>query len=146
MTTDQTPDAKTEIDALCRALSKAHADKDADAIVACYAPDAVIYSLAPPLGERGMDRAGLIDWLATWRGPIRIDAAEEDVTIGDDIAFCTALNRIRGTKTDGHEVDLWFRTTLGFRRQGKDWRITHDHASVPFLMDGSERAALHLKP
>lgn len=146
MTTDQTQDAKTEIDALCHALSKAHADKDPDAIVACYAPDAVIYSLAPPLGEHGMDRDGVAAWLDTWQGPIRIDSAEENLTIGDTIAFSTALNRIRGTKVDGHEIDLWFRTTLGFGRVRDGWRITHDHASVPFLMDGSERAALQLKP
>ena len=40
-----------EIEALFQQLTKAHADHDADAIVEAYAPEAVIYDLAPPLGR-----------------------------------------------------------------------------------------------
>ncbi|MCG8692614.1 MAG: nuclear transport factor 2 family protein [Minwuiales bacterium] len=138
--------AERDIAALCRALAVAHADKDADAIVDCYAADALIYSLAPPLGARGMDRDGVAAWLATWDGPIRVDAAEVDLTVRGDVAYATALNRMRGRKTDGEDIDLWFRTTLCFGRAAGRWRIVHDHASVPFLMDGSYRAALDLKP
>lgn len=141
-----TTPAKDEILALCQRLGQAHRDKDADAIAACYAPDARIYSLAPPLGERGMDRDGLAAWLATWAGPIRIDAQDVDLAATDDLAYTSALNRIRGVKTDGTDVDLWFRTTMCFRKTHDGWRIVHDHSSVPFLMDGSGRAALDLQP
>src|SRR5262245_57996617 len=34
---------RTEIEALFQRLARAHADHDADAIIQCYAPDAVIY-------------------------------------------------------------------------------------------------------
>jgi ketosteroid isomerase-like protein len=54
------------------------------------------------------------------------------------------LQHITGTKTDGEEVDLWFRATACFRRE--DWRITHMHNSVPFSMDGSGKALLSLRP
>ena len=47
---------RTEIEALFKQLVRAHADRDADAIVEAYTPDAVIYDLAPPLGRRGMNR------------------------------------------------------------------------------------------
>ena len=43
---------RTEIEALFLQLAKAHADHNADAIVEAYAPDAVIYDLAPPLVQR----------------------------------------------------------------------------------------------
>ena len=43
-------------------------------------------------------------------------------------------------------MDLWVRTTLGFRKADGRWRVVHEHVSVPFYMDGSERAALDLKP
>ena len=69
-----------EIEALFQRLAKAHADHDADAIVEAYAPDAVIYELAPPLGRRGMNRDSVTAWLAGWQGPIQIDA--RDVTVG----------------------------------------------------------------
>lgn len=141
MTTD-----RGAIIAQCQRLGQAHRDGDADAIAACYAPDAVIYSLAPPLGERGMDRDGLAAWPATWVGPILIDARDMDLSVSDDLAWTSALNRMRGTKVDGEQVDLWFRTTMCFRKTGEGWRIVHDHSSVPFHMDGSFRAAIDLQP
>jgi len=51
-----------------------------------------------------------------------------------------------GTKTDGQQVDLWFRSTACLRRTNRAWQITHVHNSVPFAMDGSDRALLDLKP
>jgi PhnB protein len=32
------------------------------------------------------------------------------------------------------------------RRENGEWSIVHEHESVPFLMDGSDKAALDLKP
>jgi ketosteroid isomerase-like protein len=64
-----------EIEALFQQLAKAHADHDADAIVEAYAPDAVIYDLAPPLGRRGMNRDSVTAWLAGWQGPIQMRCA-----------------------------------------------------------------------
>jgi PhnB protein len=51
-----------------------------------------------------------------------------------------------GTKTDGEEVRLWFRRTLGLRKFGREWKIVHEHESVPFHMDGSLTAAIDLQP
>jgi ketosteroid isomerase-like protein len=51
-----------------------------------------------------------------------------------------------GTKTDGVQVDLWFRFTVGLRRTPAGWQITHEHESTPFYMDGSGRAATDLMP
>ena len=49
-----------------------------------------------------------------------------------------ALNHLVGS--------LWFRSTIGFRKTGGIWRITHEHNSTPFYMDGSDKAALNLQP
>jgi ketosteroid isomerase-like protein len=51
-----------------------------------------------------------------------------------------------GTRTDGGETDVWVRQTLCLRRIGDAWKIAHEHTSVPFYMDGSNKAALDLKP
>ncbi len=138
--------AEDSIVSLCQRLGQAHRDKDADAIADCYAADAVIHSLAPPLSERGVDRNVIASWLATWDGPIDIDAQNVDLAVAGDLAYTSALNRIRGKKTDGEDVDLWFRTTMCFRKTEHGWRIVHDHSSVPFYMDGSFRAAVDLAP
>jgi PhnB protein len=52
-----------------------------------------------------------------------------------------------GTKTDGEKVDMWLRATLCFRKiGGHQWKIVHEHESVPFYMDGSYKAAVDLTP
>jgi uncharacterized protein (TIGR02246 family) len=136
---------RAEIEALFQQLARAHTDHDADAIVEAYAPDAVIYDLAPPLGRRGMSRASVAAWLAGWDGPIQIDARDVNLTIEGDLAFASALNRMRGRQGD-EDQDIWYRTTTCLRKTSGRWRIVHDHSSVPFYMDGSDRAAVDLKP
>jgi uncharacterized protein (TIGR02246 family) len=136
---------RAEIEALFQKLARAHADHDADAIVEVYAPDAVIFDLAPPLGRRGMNRDNVAAWLAGWDGPIQIDARDVSLTVDGDLAFVSALNRMRG-RIGGEGQDMWYRTTVCLRRISGRWRIVHDHASVPFYMDGSYRAAIDLKP
>jgi ketosteroid isomerase-like protein len=134
------------IHAVLRELERAHERKDADALQACFAPDALIYNLAPPLAKRGSDPDGLDEWFATWDGPIHLEAAETEISVQGDLAVAAALNRMRGTKTDGETVDLWFRATTVLRRIEGRWLIVHDHTSTPFYMDGSQRAALDLVP
>lgn len=136
---------RTEIEALLQKLSRAHVDHDADVIVETYAPDAVIYDLAPPLGRRGMRRDSVAAWLASWEGPIQIDSRDVNLVVDGDLAFVSALFRMRGSQ-GGEDQDMWYRTTLCLRKTGGRWRIVCDHASVPFYMDGSYRAAVDLKP
>ena len=136
---------RAEIEALFQKLARAHADHDADAIVEAYAPDAVIFDLAPPLGRRGMNRDNKAAWLAGWDGPIQIDARDVSLTVDGDLGFVSALNRMRG-RQGGEDQDLWYRTTICLQKISGRWQIICDHSSVPFYMDGSYRAAVDLKP
>ena len=139
-----TPD-KAGIDRLLGQLARAHAEHDADAIVDAYAPDAVIYDLAPPLRRRGMKRDSVSAWLGSWEGPIQIDAHDLNLIVDGALAFVSALTRMRG-RQGRREQDLWYRTTMCLRKTSGRWRIVCDHSSVPFYMDGSYRAAVDLKP
>jgi uncharacterized protein (TIGR02246 family) len=136
---------RAEIEALFQKLARAHADHDADAIVEAYAPDAVIFDLAPPLGRRGLNRDDVAAWLAGWDGPIQIDARDVNLIVGGNLAFVSALTRMRGRQSD-EDQDLWYRTTTCLQKTGGRWQITCDHSSVPFYMDGSYRAAVDLHP
>jgi uncharacterized protein (TIGR02246 family) len=136
---------RAAIEALFQQLARAHSDHDADAIVGAYAPDAVIYDLSPPLGRRGVSRDSVATWLAGWDGPIQIDAHDVTLTVDSELAFVSALNRMRG-RQGGEKQDMWYRTTMCLRKAEGRWRIVHDHSSVPFYMDGSYRAAVDLKP
>jgi PhnB protein len=38
------------------------------------------------------------------------------------------------------------RATVGCRKIADRWKVTHEHSSVPFYMDGSYKAAVDLRP
>lgn len=126
--------------------AKALGEKNAEEVLSHEAEDSVEFSLAPPLVSNGKDEAGLQAWFDTWEGPIGGEVRDAKLTVGVDVAFWSGLTRMTGTKTDGAEVDLWFRQTLGLVKQGGRWLVAHQHASVPFAMDGSGRALLDLQP
>ena len=58
----------------------------------------------------------------------------------------TIVNRISGTRTSGEDADVWARATVCYRKTDGKWMVAHEHVSVPFYMDGSNRAAVDLKP
>jgi ketosteroid isomerase-like protein len=121
-------------------------EKNAKDALSFDADDSVEFSLAPPLLYHGKDEAGLQDWFNTWDGPIAGGVEDAKLTIDGDVGFWSGLVHMTGTKTDGTEVDLWFRQTLGLVKKDGRWLVAHQHASVPFAMDGSGRALLDLKP
>ena len=59
---------EAEIRALIDQWTRAIRDKDADGVMAHYAPGSVTFDLAPPLKSAGADAKGLRAWFATWRG------------------------------------------------------------------------------
>jgi ketosteroid isomerase-like protein len=122
--------------------------KNLDRAITYYAADVVSFDLAPPLQYvgRAAVRKSLAEWFPTFEGPIGYDVHDLRITTGGDVAFCRSLNRITGIRTNAEKTDVWVRATIGCRRVGDRWLITHEHASVPFHMDGSDRAAIDLKP
>ena len=140
---------EAEIRALIEERTAAVRDKDAARAVATLASDIVAFELAPPLAlgpEAARDEAGLVAWLSGWEGPVGIEISDLHVEAGGDVGWSRSLNRLHGTLKGGREVDMWMRSTLAFRREDGAWKIAHGHSSVPFLMDGSYRAALDLSP
>jgi ketosteroid isomerase-like protein len=122
--------------------------KDAGQYVAGFHSSVVKFDLAPPLRENGpdvLDPAGLQWWLDTW-DDISCELADLTIAASGDVAFCHSLNHVKGVRTDGQDEDMWTRSTLGLRKIDGTWKITHEHNSAPFYMDGSDRPALDLKP
>jgi ketosteroid isomerase-like protein len=140
--TDEAQKIREVVDDWAHALR----NKDAHGVLSHYAPAVVHFSLAPPLLSAASNAEGLNSWFTTWEGPIGYEIRDLSLTVGDHVAFTHSLNRMRGTKTDGSKADLWFRHTLCFRKIGGEWKIAHEHESVPFYMDGTDKAAIDLKP
>ena len=142
-------DDEMQIRAVLEGRAAALRAKDARQYLTSFDPSVVKFDLAPPLQERGpsvLDPAGLQWWLDTWDGDIAYELADLTIAAGGGVAFCHSLNHIEGTRTDGGREDMWTRSTLGLRKIDGVWKITHEHNSAPFYMDGSDRPALDLKP
>jgi ketosteroid isomerase-like protein len=124
--------------------------RDAAALVSRYAPETVKFDLTPPLQHSGPevhDVTGLQSWFAGFDGPIDYEIRDLTVTAGEEVAFCHSLNRLSTTPRGApSSFTLWFRATVCLRKIDGTWRITHEHNSTPFYMDGSLRAALDLEP
>ena len=80
------------------------------------------------------------------QGAVGFEVHDLSITVGDGVAFATSLNRITGKRTNGEQTDVWVRATIGFAKRDGGWKATHEHFSVPFYMDGSNKAAVDLKP
>ncbi|MES2657972.1 MAG: nuclear transport factor 2 family protein [Verrucomicrobiota bacterium] len=135
-----------EIKSVVEAWADAIRRKDVCGVVDQFLPDSVRFYLAPPLIADTPPEKNLTDWFATFEGPIGHDLRDLTIACSGDVSWCHALLHLTGTKIDGQKTDLWYRLTLCFRKVAGFWKISHAHESVPFHMDGSDRAALDLKP
>ena len=120
--------------------------KDVEMVASQFAEDAVGFFLAPPLIADEDLRVNLREWFDTFDGDLGYEVRDLKVHASGDVAWAHALNHLAGMKKEGEEADLWFRVTMGFEKIDGSWKILHAHESVPFLMDGSGKAALDLKP
>jgi ketosteroid isomerase-like protein len=125
------------------------ADGDVKGMLESYAPQVVQFTLAPPLAgpADGHDPAPTEQWLTGFEAPPRRTATQLEITADGDVAFATSIDSMTATPRGASEpFTLWYRMTLGLRRVDGKWLIFHEHASVPFYMDGSFRAAVDLEP
>jgi uncharacterized protein (TIGR02246 family) len=121
--------------------------KDVPKLMTLYARDVVLYGMAPPLREKGIEAMQRLSegWLSSWEGPLEFESTDLRISAGSDVAFSHMLNHVRGKKRDGEAVDMWWRVTVGFQKSEGRWFVTHEHISEPFDMQ-TFKAALDLKP
>ena len=94
----------------------------------------VAFELAGPLqlpSAQATDDELTQAWLDSFETGPEVTLQELSIHSDGDIAFCHSLNRLRGRRNDGKEIDLTMRSTLGFRRAGGEWKIIHAHTSLP---------------
>lgn len=150
-------DDEAQIRALLTSMEAGYRAKDAKQITAGFAPDAVMCSLAPPLMTRAGDKsdigggrmvdmttaAGVQEWLDGFGdAAFEYETRDLEVAASGDVAFVHGLARMGVAG----QFSLWHRITFGLRKSGGTWRITYEHESVPFYMDGEMKAAVDLTP
>jgi ketosteroid isomerase-like protein len=100
------------------------------AILAHHEKDIVMFDLPPPLQSKGRE-----EYKATWdlffksHTPSHaFDIEELTITAGDDVAFAFA---IMCCETGAEPGGFPFRLTIGLRKVDGEWRVTHEHHSIP---------------
>jgi ketosteroid isomerase-like protein len=123
---------EAELRELIARWSKAVRDQNLAGIRAGHEPEILMFDVPPPLLVRGLDA-----YMETWKPffdwstkPVAFDFHDVEVTVGQNVAFATAIGRCSGTK-NGEQVQLEFRLTMGFRKRNGRWSVMHEHHSVP---------------
>jgi len=145
-----TANSRAEGEAQIRALMDDRVNavraKDVNVAMSSIAPDILSFDVVGPLQRFGSDAlARAEEWFSSFQGPIGYEIRDLNINVGDDVAFAHGLSHVSATKTGGGLLDMWWRTTLGFRKLDGKWTATHEHNSVPFDVK-SGKASLDLKP
>jgi uncharacterized protein (TIGR02246 family) len=126
-------DAESRIRAQIERWAEAVHAGDLDTVLADRADDIVMFDVPPPDdGVRGID-AYRESWppFFEWQKGAVFEIVELDVTAGDDVAFAHALLRCATPADVERDPDRRLRLTLGLRRDGGRWLVTHEHHSFP---------------
>src|SRR4051794_36858352 len=120
---------------------------DLESVMSIYAPEMVTFDIVPPLQKVGADgkRKNWMDVFATYQPPLEYEVRDLTIAVGGDVAFARSLNRMSGALKNGSRIDQWLRWTACFRKLDGDWRIVHDHVSVPTDF-ATGKSLLDLKP
>ncbi|VIO72324.1 hypothetical protein CI1B_39680 [Bradyrhizobium ivorense] len=121
-------EAETEIRARIEAWTDAVRRHDYAGVLAHHDRNIVMFDVPPPFQSRGLD-----EYRKTWDLFFRyhkpshaFDIEEIAITAGDDVAFAVAVMRCGPL-----DAAFQFRLTIGLRRIDGEWRIMHEHHSVP---------------
>jgi uncharacterized protein (TIGR02246 family) len=125
-------DDATQVRTLIERWARAVHAGDLDAVLADHAADIVMFDVPPPEdGVRGIEA-----YRATWppffqwqRKGASFEIVSLDVTAGDDVAFAHALLRCGTQEELKQDPARRLRLTMGLRKQGGRWTVTHEHHS-----------------
>jgi uncharacterized protein (TIGR02246 family) len=125
-------DDEQEITDLIHGWVSAVRSGDLEGVLSAHAEDIVMFDVPPPDdGVRGIDAyretwPPFFGWL---RSGGSFEIVQLGVTAGDDIAHAWALLRC-GTEAEFRkDPDIRLRLTIGLRRDGGRWVVSHEHHS-----------------
>jgi ketosteroid isomerase-like protein len=135
MAAENLKDDKIEIAALFARWSKSLEARDLDGLLAHYSPEVMLFDATPPYAVRG-----IASYRRAWEKtlaclPAEFKSEHRDVKIhaSGEAAFAHCLHRIVPI---GEEHPMagrtWLRATICFSKAAGEWKITHEHVSLPF--------------
>ncbi|MFC2974045.1 YybH family protein [Azotobacter bryophylli] len=141
------PTAEEEIRALLERRMEAVRRQDLETIMVGYTPDVLAFDTIGKLQYQGIEayRQHWRNCIGTCQGPIVMEMAEPHIEAADALAFAYWLCRCGCADPDGEVKAAWMRASACLRKVGGQWKIAHEHWSVPLDVE-SGRAQLELVP
>jgi uncharacterized protein (TIGR02246 family) len=104
-----------------------------ESVLADHSEDIQMFDVPPPNEVRGIDAyretwPPFFEWL---KQGAAFEILSLDVTAGDDVAFATALLRCGTEEELRKDPDNRLRLTIGLRKEGGRWVVSHEHHSFP---------------
>lgn len=137
--------AEGQIRQLIENVAEAIEEGDVNRILSAYASDAVIYDARDALE---IDKAGFRkNWEECFQMTqnFRSEIGEITVIANENLAFSHCLMHSTGIDLKGNKIDNWVRVTDCYCRINGDWKVVHEHVSMPgdFV---SGKVLLNIKP
>ncbi|WP_181296193.1 nuclear transport factor 2 family protein [Pseudomonas sp. Q2-TVG4-2] len=146
-TASDTQNGEARIRELTAEFQQAVGVKDLDRIMSQYAPDVVAFDAVGELQFKGIE-AYRAHWQRCFdfcQGDGFFETQDVSITASGDLAFSHSLSHCGGTNDKGEMQTAWMRGTRCWRLQGGDWKVVHEHFSMPFDME-SGQACFGLEP
>lgn len=129
-----TATAEQEIHAVLDRWTHAVCSRDLDGVMACYAADVRAFDAIARLQFQGVQsyRKHYEYCLGFMDGEMLFEIHEPAIVVRDDIAFSHFLAYCGCTDENGTEQVGWSRGTVCLQKTDGEWRIVHEHYSMPF--------------
>ena len=114
-------------------MAQAIRDRNADVLMAYYAPDVVVYDVFPPLDLHGAEayRKNFERWFSSVQGQIGYEMRDLHITHSESHATCRYLGHVAATTNAGQASNYWVRVTTSLESKSGQWLVTHEHISMP---------------
>jgi ketosteroid isomerase-like protein len=122
------------IRALVETRLRAVRAKDVDSLGEVLSPNLATFDVVEPMRRSGAQAslARAREWFGSFRdAAIGVETRDMQIFAGPDAAFAFYLVRFSGQQQT-QKIDMWVRSTLGFAKLNGEWRLVHEHSSVPF--------------
>ena len=138
---------EVQIRSLINKRLEAVRSRNVSASTSSLAPNILSFDVVGQLRLIGSEasRKRAEEWFSSFKGAIEYEIRDLRITAGHDVAFAHGLSHVSALRSDGGQLDMWWRTTVCFTRTDGRWIVQHEHNSVPFDAD-SGKAAIDLKP
>jgi ketosteroid isomerase-like protein len=138
---------EVQIRSLIEARIKAIRAKDVEGATGSISEEIVLFDVVAPLRSIGSGalKKRATTWFSSFDGSIGFEIRDLAIAAANDIAFSYGLSHVSATTMDGRKLEMWWRSTICYRKIRDKWIVTHEHNSVPFDV-GTGKASLELQP